>query len=89
MAFRNIKAEMKRYEITQGQVAKSMNMSTNNLNLKINEKIPMTVDEAKFIQRHWLPEVTLDALLESDGDKPAMPEPEGDCLADERKTVRT
>lgn len=88
MAFRNIKAEMKRYEITQGQVAKSMNMSTNNLNLKINEKIPMTVDEAKFIQRHWLPEVTLDALLESDGDKPTTPNPDGNYLTDERKTVR-
>lgn len=74
MAFRNMKAEMKREGVTQVQVAESMDMSTNNLNLKINEKIPMTVDEAKFIQERWLPEVTLDTLLESDGDKPTKSE---------------
>lgn len=74
MAFQNLKAEMTRKKITQAQVAESMGMSTNNLNLKINEKIPMTVDEIKFIQREWLPDVSLDALLESDGNVPSKSE---------------
>ena len=74
MAFQNLKAEMTREKITQAQVAESMGMSTNNLNLKINEKIPMTVDEIKFIQSKWLPEVSLDALLESDGNVPSKAE---------------
>lgn len=74
MAFQNLKAEMTREKITQAQVAESMGMSANNLNLKINEKIPMTVDEIKFIQREWLPDVSLDALLESDGNVPSKAE---------------
>lgn len=91
MAFRNMKAEMKREGITQIQVAESMDMSTNNLNLKINEKIPMTVDEAKFIQEHWLPEVTLDALLESDGSKPTKAESlhaQVDAMGDEMRRAK-
>lgn len=68
MALNNMKAEMKRSGITQVDVADSMGMSNNNLNMKINERIPMTVDEAKFIRDTWLPDCTLDDLLQSDGD---------------------
>ena len=71
MALRNMKAELTRRGITQGAVADSMKMSTPNLNLKINEKVPMTVDEAKFIRDRWLPGCTLDDLLQSDGDVPS------------------
>lgn len=69
-----MKAEMKRSGVTQVDVADSMGMSTNNLNLKINERIPMTVDEAKYIRDTWLPDCTLDDLLQSDGDVPSKAE---------------
>lgn len=74
MSLNNMKAEMKRVGVTQCDVADSMGMSNNNLNLKINEKIPMTVDEAKFIRDNWLPDCTLDVLLQSDGDVPTKAE---------------
>lgn len=91
MTFVNMQAGFEREGITQIQVAESMDMSTNNLNLKINEKIPMTVDEAKFIQEHWLPEVTLDALLESDGSKPTKAESlhaQVDAMGDEMRRAK-
>lgn len=68
MAFKNMKAEIRREGITQRQIAESMEMSENNFGLKINERIPMTVGEAKFIQSRWLPDNSLDYLLESDGE---------------------
>ncbi len=74
MSLNNLKAELKRVGVTQCNVADSMGMSNNNLNLKINEKIPMTVDEAKFIRDTWLPDCTLDVLLQSDGDTPTKAE---------------
>lgn len=74
MTFKNIKAELRREGITQRQVAESMDMSENNFSLKVNERIPMTVDEAKFIQREWLGGNGLDYLLESDGDVPSVRE---------------
>ncbi len=70
MSFNNMKAELRRWGITQRQVAESLEMSENNFGLKINERIPMTVDEAKFIRDKWMPQARLDYLLESDGDVP-------------------
>lgn len=70
MAYQNMKAEMKRYSITQSQVADLLGMSTNNVSLKINERIPMTVEEAKEIQQKFLSHASLDYLLASDGDVP-------------------
>lgn len=68
MALQNLKAEMRRKGITQAQVAKSLGMSENNFCLKCNERIPMTVDEAKAIREGFMPEFRLDYLLVSDGD---------------------
>lgn len=68
MSYQNMKAEFKREGVTQIQVADSMGMSSNNLSLKINEKVPMTVSEAKFIRDHWFPDCQLDYLLASDSD---------------------
>ncbi len=68
MALQNLKAEMRRKGITQAQVAKSLGMSENNFCLKCNERIPMTVDEAKAIRERFMPEFRLDYLLASDGD---------------------
>ena len=70
MALQNLKAEMRRKGITQAQVAKSLGMSENNFCLKCNERIPMTVDEAKAIRERFMPEFRLDYLLASDGDVP-------------------
>ena len=68
MALQNLKAEMRRKGITQAQVAKSLGMSENNFCLKCNERIPMTVDEAKAIRDRFMPEFRLDYLIASDGD---------------------
>lgn len=72
MALQNLKAEMRRKGITQAQVAKSLGMSENNFCLKCNERIPMTVDEAKTIRKRFMPEFRLDYLLASDGDAEAQ-----------------
>ena len=74
MSLNNMKAELKRFGITQGEVADYLGMSTNNFSLKINEKIPMTVDEARRINDRFLPTVKLDYLLQSDGDTPTKAE---------------
>lgn len=74
MSLNNMKAELKRFGITQGEVADFLGMSANNFSLKINEKIPMTVDEARKINTHFLPTVKLDYLLVSDGDIPTEAE---------------
>lgn len=71
MAYQNMKAEMKRYSIAQSQVADLLGMSTNNVSLKINERIPMTVEEAKKIRDAFCPDANLDYLLVSDGDTPS------------------
>ena len=68
MALQNLKAEMRRKGITQAQVAKSLGMSENNFCHKCNERIPMTVDEAKAIRDRFMPEFRLDYLLASDSD---------------------
>lgn len=70
MTLSNMKAELRRFGITQKEVATALQMSENNFCLKINERIPMTLNEAKQIQRQFLPSVKLEYLIESDGDKP-------------------
>lgn len=79
-----MKAELKRFGITQGDVADFLGMSANNFSLKINEKIPMTVDEARKINTHFLPTVKLDYLLASDGDVPS----ERECLHAQADSIR-
>ena len=76
MTLANMKKALDERGITQRQVAESMDMTENNFSLKINERIPMTVDEAKFIQRTYFEGNTLDYLLESDGDIPTVREKE-------------
>lgn len=91
MTYANMQAEFKREGITQRQVAKSMGMSENNLSMKLNEKVPMTVDEAKFINSKFLPRVKLDYLLESDGDKPTKAESlhaQVDAMGDEMRRAK-
>ncbi len=68
MSFINLKAEMRRWGVTQSQVAKYLGMSTNNFGLKVNERVPMTVPEMKSIRDKFFPKAQLDYLCESDGD---------------------
>lgn len=77
MALRNLKAEMRRNGITQAQVAKELGMSENNFCLKCNERVPMTVGEAKKIRDHFFPEYRIDYLIASDGDSASKREQVG------------
>lgn len=69
MSYQNLKAEMKRYGITQGEVAHFLSMSTNNVSLKINGKVPFTVDEAVMIRDKFFPDTTLDYLMDQTSDR--------------------
>ncbi len=55
MSYQNLKAEMRRYNVTQGDMADFMGMSTNNVSLKINEKVPFTIEEAWSIRDRFFP----------------------------------
>lgn len=70
MSLQNLKAELVKNKITQAAVADYLDMSLGNFNLKIREKIPMTISEAKAIRDHFFPLATLDYLCESDSDEP-------------------
>lgn len=68
MALQNMKAELKRSAVTYQQCADLLGMSSNNFSLKLNQRIPITVVEAKRIRDVFCPDCTLDYLLDSDGD---------------------
>lgn len=59
----NIKLELQREGVTQEQVAKHFGMSTNNLNAKINGRVPFTVPEVVEMRDRFMPDATLDYLL--------------------------
>lgn len=59
----NIKIELQREGVTQEQVAKHLGMSTNNLNAKINGRVPFTVGEVIEMRDRFMPDATLDYLL--------------------------
>lgn len=71
MAFCNLKAEMARVKVSQADIAEFLGMSTSNFNLKVNERIPITVQEAEEIKNRFFPGMTLDYLFVSDGDVPS------------------
>lgn len=68
MSYQNMKAELKRSGTTYGMASKELGMSMNNFNLKINGKVPFTVEEAKTVQKAFCPDATLDYLLANDSD---------------------
>ncbi|OUN47347.1 hypothetical protein B5G20_05110 [Collinsella sp. An7] len=70
MAYQNIKAELKRCGVSYAKVSELLDMSVNNVSLKMNERIPLTVSEAKKIRDAFFPDASLEYLLESDGDLP-------------------
>ena len=63
MSYQNMKAELKRVGASYEDVSTLLGMSMNNFSLKINERIPMTVEEAKAIQATFCRDATLDYLL--------------------------
>lgn len=68
MSYPNMKAELKRSGTTYGMASKELGMSMNNFNLKINGKVPFTVEEAKAVQKAFCPDETLDYLLANDSE---------------------
>jgi transcriptional regulator with XRE-family HTH domain len=62
--YQNLKAELTREGISQAQVAAHFGMSTNNFNMKMNGRVPFTVPEIVEIRETFVPEATLDYLLE-------------------------
>lgn len=63
MSYQNTKAELKRVGASYEDVSALLGMSMNNFSLKINGRIPMTVEEAKAIQTTFCRDATLDYLL--------------------------
>lgn len=76
MSYQNLKAEMKRSSITQKDVADLLGMSVNNASLKINERVPFTLEEAKLVHRSFFEDARFEYLFESDGDVPTDAERE-------------
>lgn len=65
MSYQNLKAELKRCNVTYEDVSSMLGMSMNNFALKINGKVPLTVEEAKAIQKRFCNDATLDYLLKT------------------------
>ena len=63
MSYQNMKAELKRAGASYEDVSSLLGMSMNNFSLKINGRVPMTVEEAKAIRAAFCRDATLDYLL--------------------------
>lgn len=63
MTYQNMKAELKRVGATYDDVSEKLGMSMGNFSMKINGKVPMTVEEAKTVQKEFCKDATLDYLL--------------------------
>ena len=61
--YMNMKAELVRVGVTQEQVANHLGMSAKNLNLKLNGRVPFTVNEVVEIRDTFAQDATLDYLL--------------------------
>ena len=48
---------------TYDDVSEMLGMSMGNFSMKINGKVPMTVEEAKAVQKEFCKDATLDYLL--------------------------
>lgn len=74
MALNNLKAELVKRGIKQYVIAESLNMTASNLNRKLAESVPFMRDEMYAIRDRYFPELTIDYLFQSDGDKPSRVE---------------
>ena len=60
----NIKAEMTRNGVTQAAIAEHYKIAPNTVNNKINGRTAMTVEEIVDWRNTFMPDATLDYLLE-------------------------
>ncbi len=74
MSYKNLKAEMVKYGVTQVEAAELLGMTPNNFSMKVRERVPFTIEEMKTIRDHYFPTAQLDYLCESDGDVPTKAE---------------
>lgn len=66
--YMNMITEMKRVGATQAKVAEHLGMSLNNLNAKLNGRVPFSVPEVVDIRETFMPDATLDYLLSTASD---------------------
>ncbi len=60
----NVKAEIKRRNLTLEDVAQALNIRTSTLSLKLNGKAPITLKEAKAIKDYLNSDIPLEELFE-------------------------
>ena len=60
----NVKAEIKRRNLTLEDVAQDLNIRTSTLSLKLNGKAPITLKEAKAIKDYLNSDIPLEELFE-------------------------
>lgn len=66
MALNNLKGELVRKGISQGEVATFLETQTSTVNKKLNGHIPFTINEAFRIKKQFFPELTVDYLFVND-----------------------
>lgn len=74
MALNNLRAELVKHRLKQYVIAESLGMTAGNFNRKLAESVPFTRDEMYAIRDHYFPELTIDYLFQSDGEKPTSEE---------------
>lgn len=62
----NLKGELVRKGISQGEVASFLSTQTSTVNKKLNGHIPFTISEAFRIKNEFFPEFTVDYLFVND-----------------------
>lgn len=69
--YKNLRAEMKRNDVTIGDMAEALGVRYATVNDKLNGKFRFYYDEALKIKRHFFPECDIEYLFESTNKKTA------------------
>lgn len=64
--YKNLEAEIARYDIPKEKLAHSIDKSYQTITLKLNGKFPFTLDEAFKIRNEYFPDLSLDYLFEKE-----------------------
>ena len=70
MAYPNLNAEMKRYGVTQADVAKEVGCTTATVSSWMTGKTPMSVSEAFRVRDAFFPSLPVDYLFSEDPSAP-------------------
>jgi len=62
----NLRAEMARNKITQGDLSEALGWASSTTSLKINGKTPITLDEAKIIKALVKTDLPIEELFEEE-----------------------